>query len=83
MYQVQKKDGSLVDFDQNKIVTGVLKAGGTQENVQKIAADVETWLPTIAINNVVKTSDLRNKIIEELRTVNPSTAANFESYQKA
>ena len=69
MYQVQKKDGSLVDFDQNKIVTGVLKAGGTQENAQKIAADVETWLPTIAINNVVKTSDLRNKIIEELNTL--------------
>jgi len=82
MYQVQKKNGSSVDFDRNKIVTGILKAGGTQENAQKIAADVEVWLPTIIVNNVVKFSDLRGKVIGELRTVNPTAAANFESYRK-
>ena len=82
MYQVQKKDGSLVDFDQNKIVTGVLKAGGTQENAQKIAADIKAWLPVVAVNNMVKALDIRNKVIEELKIVNPTAAANFESYQK-
>lgn len=82
MYQVQKKNGSLVDFDQNKIITGILRAGGTQENAQKIAADIEAWLPTVTVNNMVKTSDLRSKVIEELRTVNPTAAVNFESYQK-
>ena len=82
MYQVQKKDGSLVDFDQTKIINGVLKAGGTQENAQKIATAVENWLPTVVVNDVVNALELRTKVIEELKTVNPTVAASFESYQK-
>lgn len=82
MYQVQKKNGNLVNFDKNKIMTGVLRAEGSQENAQKIATDIEAWLPAVAVNSVIKTSDIRNKVIEELKTVNPTVAANFESYRK-
>jgi len=82
MYQVQKKNGSLVDFDQNKIITGIIKAGGSQENAQKIATDIETWLPTVVVNNVVKVLDIRSKVIEQLKTVDSTVATNFESYQK-
>jgi len=83
MSQVQKKDGSLVDFDQNKIVSGILRAGGTQEDAQAVAANIDAWLPTVAVNDVVKTSDLRIKVLEELKLLNPVAAANFESYRKA
>jgi transcriptional regulator NrdR family protein len=83
MYQVQKKDGTLVDFDQNKIIVGIIKAGGTPENAQTVAANVETWLPTVVVNNVVNVSDLKTKVIAELRITNPPVAASFESYKKA
>lgn len=83
MSQVQKKDGSLVDYDQNKIIAGILRAGGTQEDAQAVAASIDAWLPTVVVNDVVTTSDLRIKVLEELKLVNPVAAVNFESYKKA
>jgi len=83
MYQFQKKDGSLVDFDQNKIVTGIVKAGGTAEEAQLVATQVMAWLPTVVVNDVVKAYDVRTKVISELQTINPIVATSFESYIKA
>lgn len=82
MYKVQKKDGSLEDFDRSKIVNGVIKAGGTAEDAEKVALGIEAWLPTVAQNGVVKSTDIRTKGLEVLQTVNPAIAASFESYQK-
>jgi transcriptional regulator NrdR family protein len=82
MYKFIKKDGSLEDFDRNKIVSGVVKAGGTAEEAEKVASAIEAWLPATAANNVVKSQDVRTKALEVLGTVNPTAVANFEAYQK-
>jgi len=81
MFQVQKRDGRLEDFDRNKVVGGVLKAGGSNDDAEKVTAAIETWLPTAAINGVVKAEDLGAKGLEVLRTVNPAAAAAFEAYR--
>lgn len=77
-----KKDGALEDFDRNKIVTGVVKAGAAAEEAEKVASAIEAWLPTAAANNVVKSQDVRTKVLEILGTVNPAAVANFAAYQK-
>lgn len=82
MYKVQKKDGRLEDFDRSKIVNGVTKAGCTPEEGERVALEIETWLPTVAVDGVVKSTDLRTKGLEVLRTVNPAVATAYESYQK-
>jgi len=82
MYQVQKKDGSLEDFDRTKIANGVLKSGGSQEDGEKVAVAIDAWLPVVAGKGAVRTLDLRAKVLEVLRTVNPTAAVNFESYKK-
>ena len=82
MYKVQKKDGSLQDFDRSKIINGVVKAGGSNVDAESIAAQIEAWLPTVAVNGVVNSTDIRTKGLEILRIVNPTVAAAFESYQK-
>jgi len=82
MYKVQKKDGSLEDFDRNKIVNGVVSAGGSSADGEQVAAAIEAWLPGAAVNGVVRSLDIRSKGLEVLRTVNPTVAATFESYQK-
>ena len=76
-----KKDGTLEDFDRNKIVAGVVKAGGTPEDAEKVALAVEAGLPADA-SVPVKYQDLRAKVLEVLGTVNPAAAAAFASYQK-
>ena len=83
MYKVQKKDGSLEDFDRNKILSGVVKSGASEEEAEGIAAQVEGWLTGAAVEGVVNTMDVRSKVLELLRLVNPTAADAFESYQKA
>ncbi|KKR66786.1 MAG: hypothetical protein UU09_C0046G0012 [Microgenomates group bacterium GW2011_GWA2_40_6] len=82
MFQVQKKDGSLTDFDRSKIVNGVIMSGATPEQAEQVAAGVDGWLPTVMVNNVVKTADIRVKLLEILKAINPAAGATFESYQK-
>jgi len=81
MYKFMKKDGSLEDFDRNKIVAGIVNAGGTGEDAEKAAAAVEAGLPADA-SVPVKYQDVRAKVLEVLGTVNPAAAAGFEAYQK-
>lgn len=83
MYQFQKKDGSIVEFDQNKIIVGIIKAGATPVEAQTIVANIITWLPTVIVDNVVKSSDIRSKVISELQSINPAAADSFQSYLKA
>lgn len=80
--QVQKKDGTLEPFDRNKIKNGLLKSGVSETEAESITSQVETWAQTVAENNVIKTMDIRTKVLETLKGVNPTVAASFEAYQK-
>jgi len=82
MFKVQKKNGQLEDFDINKIINGLLKSGATPEEAEEVASGVENWLPTVAEDGIVKTTDIRMKVLEILRNINPLAADNFENYQK-
>ena len=82
MYKVQKKDGSQEDFDKAKIVSGALNAGATQEEAEKIASEIEEWLPSVAKDNVVNSMDIRTKGLEVFKSLNPEAATKFESFQK-
>jgi transcriptional regulator NrdR family protein len=82
MYKVEKKDGKTEEFDKNKVLTGVTKAGGSAEEAQKVLEEVEAWLPEVAEDGVVKSSDVRTKVLAVLRTVNSEAAKTFESYKK-
>ena len=81
MYQFMKKDGTLEDFDRNKIVAGVVKAGAAPEDAEKVAAAVEAGLP-VDTSVPVKYQDIRAKVLEVLGAVNPTVAAAFAVYQK-
>ncbi len=82
MFKIQKKDGSLQDFDRNKVIGSVLKSGGTNADAESVTSKIEVWLPTAAVDGVVKSQDIRNKVLEVLRNVNQTAATAFESYSK-
>lgn len=82
MYKFQKKDGTLENFDRNKIVNSVLKAGGANEDAEKVASAVEAWLPTAPVDKLVKFQDVHTQVLELLRGINPGAAASFAAYQK-
>ena len=82
MFKVQKKDGTIEDFDRNKVLNAVTGAGGSSEDAQKVLSDVEAWLPTVAKGGTVKSTEIRAKGLEVLNQVNPDVAKSFESFKK-
>ena len=82
LYKVQKKDGTLEEFDKSKILNGVVRAGASSEDAQKILEGIEAWLPKAAVNGVIRSVDIRTKGLEILDTVNPKIAKAFKSFQK-
>jgi len=81
--KVQKKDGRLEDFNRHKVSAGMVKSGASFEEAENIATHVENWAQKTAINGVVQTNEIRAKVLEILRSVNPEAAAAFEAYKKA
>lgn len=80
--KVEKKDGRLEDFDRNKVSSGVVKSGVSPEEAENIATQIETWSQGAAVDGVVKATDIRAKVLELLRSVDPEAAASFEAYKK-
>jgi transcriptional regulator NrdR family protein len=80
--QVQKKDGSTEDWDKSKLVNSVLSAGISSEEAEGIGVLMENWAERTYSGTSVKTTDLRNKVLELLHAVNPSVAQTYESYKK-
>ncbi|MCL5090433.1 MAG: hypothetical protein M1514_00300, partial [Patescibacteria group bacterium] len=75
-------DGSLEDFDRSKILNGVVKAGGSPEEAEKVASEIEAWLPTAAIDGIVNSMMIREKGLALLQAVNPGVATTFAEYKK-
>jgi preprotein translocase subunit SecA len=82
MFKVRKNDGIEEVFDKNKILSGCMKAGASVDEAEKVATGVEMWLPTVATNGVVATTDIKLKVTELLHGVNPTVAGSFEGYKK-
>jgi transcriptional regulator NrdR family protein len=82
MPKVSKKDGSLEDFDRQKVLIGVQKAGGSPEEAQKVLNAIEDWLGNSPDDTTISSSEIRMKGLQTLKEVNPYVAASFESYQK-
>lgn len=82
MFKVQKKDRSLQDFDKNKIVSVIQKAGGPEDIAQKIASQIEGWLPSAAVNEVIDHTEIWKKVLELLRESDIITAGKFSTYTK-
>lgn len=80
--KVQKKDGSLEDFDRSKVSNGVVKAGASFDQAESVASQVETWAQGVAVNGMVKSSDIRMKVLEFLQSTNTAVAAKFGAYKK-
>ncbi len=81
--QVQKRDGRLEDWDRGKVLNGVVKSGLSSEEAGGVGALIEGWAVRNAQNDVVKSEDVRNKVLEILRAVYPGAASNFEAYKRS
>ena len=80
--KVEKRNGSLQDFDRSKLAASLVNAGATDADAQKIAVDVEAWAKAKAINDVIKSQAMRDKVIAVLRAEYPQVAEGYETFTK-
>lgn len=78
MLKVQKKDGSLQDFDKAKIVAALVRVGLAPEEAAKVADQIEVWAPTAAPNGTIASSAIREQV---LSLITPEMAEEYKKFE--
>jgi len=80
MIKVIKRDGSLQEFDEGKIVR-IAKAAGLEEaEAVDLGNEVEAW--AIAQNKKITTMQIRDLVLEGLRKRDEYAANMYEWYEE-
>jgi len=81
-FKVKKKDGGTEDYNEEKLKTSLMKAGASENNAKTVASKVTEWAKEKAKKGAVATSEIKNKVIEEMKTVNSGVAEKFRTFVK-
>jgi len=79
---VLKRNGTTQDWDYEKVHQSIINAGASVEEADAIAKLIEIWAHKFAENEVVKSVDIKAKIIEIMKAVNSAFTQAYEEYQK-
>ncbi len=79
---VLKRDGTTEDWDLEKVRRSIVNSGGTPEESDAITKLIEIWAHRFAENNIVKSADIKSKVIEIMKAVNSAFTQAYEEYQK-
>ena len=81
---VLKKDGSLENFDQEKLKKGIRKAVDinkiTEEDIENFCEEIERKV--MISSNPLPTTDIGNMVLEWLKTLDPLAYMRFASVYK-
>ncbi|RLE63483.1 MAG: ATP-binding protein [Thermoprotei archaeon] len=77
MVKIVKVDGSVEEFDKEKIVKSCVNAGAPEEVAREIANHVEKQ-----VKEGMKTTQIRRMVLKSLREKNPEWAENWEFYDR-
>lgn len=81
-FKVKKSDGSLQEWDDNKLFNSLVSAGIPQEDARAILILLKSYAKRANMGGVVHSTDLKAKIIVILKITHPAAAIAFESYKK-
>jgi len=83
MLKVEKRDGSLQDFDRAKIIAGILKSGATEEQAEEVTGIIDSWILTVANEqDVLASNTIHAKVLELLKRVNPAASVTYQAFRK-
>ena len=75
MPQVKKRSGMEQEFDRKKIEGSIKKAGAKEDTARRVAEGIKH-------REGMATSEIRNKVIEELKRHEPEAAKRYEAHRK-
>ena len=80
--RVLKTTGKIEDFQCTKIINGILKAGGTSDQAEEISHKITDWIVQQRSPKPTKTTEIREKVLQLLKEVNPQAGETFVNYRK-
>ncbi|MGC8671512.1 MAG: ATP cone domain-containing protein [Candidatus Micrarchaeia archaeon] len=79
MTKVKKADGTVEEFKSEKIVSAIVKAGGSNELAKQIAGEVAS---VFATKDTVESKDIRKEVLARLQKKDRATYASWLDYDK-
>jgi len=80
--KIQKKDGTLENYDRTKLILSMIRAQATPDQAEAALSQVESWLTQLKQESV-STQEVHAKVIEILKSINPTAAQGYEIYRKS
>ncbi|MBI3396871.1 hypothetical protein HY045_00180 [Candidatus Woesebacteria bacterium] len=80
--KVQKNDGTIEDFDKEKLVKSIVAAGVPINQAQGLAGQVESWASGASTEGVIASAEIRTKVIELLGAANASAVEAYQNFKK-
>jgi 2-phosphoglycerate kinase len=80
MFQVRKKDGSLEDFNPEKVYNSFIAAGLAPADAEDIAKQILLWAEQS--DEMITTAEIRKRAIGLMETKDIEAAERYKSYQK-
>jgi transcriptional regulator NrdR family protein len=81
MISVRKRDGRVEAWSNDKLITSIGKSGVDIEMAEKVSGKIESWANEES-SGVISSSEIRDKVIEELKLVDEAASDNYQVYKK-
>lgn len=78
---VKKRDGVIEPWSYDKLVTSIGKAGVPMVSAEDIASKIQAWAQENS-DGIISSTEIRDRIIEDLKTNFPAEADNYKAYKK-
>lgn len=79
--EVAKRNGTIEDYDESKIVKVVVATGLEPEQAQTLAVNVTKWIKDNSLSKVTSLQ-IRDQVVEGLKKVNKYSANLFVWYEE-
>jgi len=80
--KIQKKDGTLQDYNRTKLLLSMMRAQASPDEAEQALSAVESWLSQLSVQSV-NAQEIHIKVAEALKSINPQVAENYEIYRKS
>lgn len=82
IFKVKKRNGNLEDFNRNKVLASCIHAGATPNEAEQVTVKVELWAPTVAMDGIINSDEIRTRVIDLLKEVDEEAGAKYAAYRK-
>jgi transcriptional regulator NrdR family protein len=80
--QVEKREGGTEPWSKEKVINSVAKAGLSVEVAEHLEFLVEFWARRNAKDRKISSTEVRDKVIDLLGSIDPMVSEAYGSYKK-